>query len=135
MGESSIGKGTVRAAIFLMALGKRSAAAVLRYMSPREIQELGTAMATLSKVSLHELDMIVADFSVQVSSQTALGVEAEGYVREVIVSALVEQKADDLMGNILRGAPSKGLETLKWMDARAIAEIIAVEHPQFIAVI
>ena len=33
------------------------------------------------------------------------------------------------------GATTKGLEALKWMDPRAVAEIIRLEHPQIIAIV
>jgi flagellar motor switch protein FliG len=33
------------------------------------------------------------------------------------------------------GRNSKGLEQLKWMDPRAIAELIRLEHPQIIAIV
>jgi flagellar motor switch protein FliG len=39
------------------------------------------------------------------------------------------------LGRILPGSANKGLEILKWMDGKAIAEMIEAEHPQVIAVI
>jgi len=39
------------------------------------------------------------------------------------------------MGRILPGQSSKGLEILRWMDARAIADMVSNEHPQVIAII
>jgi len=49
--------------------------------------------------------------------------------------ALGEDKAASVMGRILPGQASKGLEILKWMDARAIADMVRNEHPQVIAII
>ena len=37
--------------------------------------------------------------------------------------------------SILLGHSSKGLESLKWMESRAIAEMISQEHPQIIALV
>jgi flagellar motor switch protein FliG len=53
----------------------------------------------------------------------------------VLVQALGEDKAGGMIDRILRGANTKGLETLKWMDPRAVAEIIRLEHPQIIAIV
>ena len=39
-----------------------------------------------------------------------------------------------MIDRILLGRNSKGLEQLKWMDARAVAELIRLEHPQIIAI-
>jgi len=40
-----------------------------------------------------------------------------------------------VIDRILLGRNSKGLEQLKWMDSRSIAELIRLEHPQIIAIV
>jgi len=130
-----ISKGVERAAILLMALGEQAAAAVLKHMSPREVQRVGSAMATLHNISTSQVQVVMSDFISTVESQTALGVGSEDYIRSVMVSALGEDKAGSLIDRILTGATTKGLEALKWMDPRAVAEIIRLEHPQIIAIV
>jgi len=130
-----IGKGVERAAILLMALGEQAAASILKHMSPKEVQRVGSAMATLSNVSTSQVQVVMSDFISTVESQTALGVGSEEYIRSVMVSALGEEKAGSLIDRILTGATTKGLEALKWMDPRAVAEIIRLEHPQIIAIV
>ena len=76
-----IGKGVERAAILLMALGEQSAAAILKLMSPKEVQRVGSAMAMLSNVSTAQLQVVMSDFISTVESQTALGVGSEEYIR------------------------------------------------------
>jgi flagellar motor switch protein FliG len=70
-----------------------------------------------------------------VQQQTALGVGTEEYLRKVMVQALGEDKASGLMDRIMMGSSTKGLEALKWMDARAVAELIRLEHPQIQAIV
>lgn len=135
MVEERISKGVERAAILLMALGEQAAAAILKYMSPKEVQRVGSAMATLNNVSTSQVQVVMSDFIKAVESQTALGVGTEEYVRSVMVSALGEERAGSLIDRILTGATTKGLEALKWMDPRAVAEIIRLEHPQIIAIV
>ena len=53
----------------------------------------------------------------------------------MLVEALGEDKASGLIDRILIGRNTKGLDALKWMDARAVAEIIRLEHPQIIAIV
>jgi len=62
-------------------------------------------------------------------------VGTEEYIRKVLVNALGETKAGSLIDRILLGRSSKGLESLKWMESRAIAEMIGQEHPQIIALV
>jgi len=130
-----MGRGVERAAILLMALGEQAAASILQHMNPKEVQRVGSAMATLTNVSTSQVESVMSDFIQTVESQTALGIGSEEYIRKVMVSALGEDKAGNLMDRILTGATTKGLEALKWMDPKAVAEIIRLEHPQIIAIV
>ena len=56
-------------------------------------------------------------------------------MRKVLVNALGDEKANSLMDRISLGGQRKGLEALKWMDSRAVAELIRNEHPQIIAIV
>lgn len=129
------GKGVERAAILLMALGEQAAALILKHMSPKEVQKLGTAMAGLNNVSTSQVENVMFDFIQTVESQTALGIGSEEYIRKVMVSALGQDKAGSLMDRILTGSTTKGLEALKWMDPKAVAEVIRLEHPQIVAIV
>ncbi|HHJ13534.1 MAG TPA: flagellar motor switch protein FliG [Gammaproteobacteria bacterium] len=127
--------GTERAAVLLLTLGEESAAEVLRHMGPKEVQKVGAAMAAMTNVPRDQVLSVLTDFTETVQEQTALGVGAEDYIRTVMVEALGEDKAKGLMDRILLGSSSKGLEALKWMDARAVAELIRLEHPQIQAIV
>lgn len=127
--------GTERAAILLMTLGEQDASEVLRQLGPKEVQKVGSVMATLSGVSRQQVGEVLDDFVATVEEQTALGIGNEDYIRNVMIKALGEDKAGGLIDRILMGHSSKGLEALKWMDARAVAEIIRLEHPQIIAIV
>jgi len=118
-----------------MALGEADAAEVMKHMGPKEVQKLGMAMTQLSNVSKGQVKSVLNDFVDVVDSQTALGMGTEDYVRTVLVNALGEEKAGGLIDRILLGSSSKGLDALKWMDLRAVAELIRLEHPQIIAIV
>ncbi len=127
--------GTERAAVLLLTLGEASAAQVLKHMGPKEVQKVGAAMAAMTNVPRDQVTGVLASFTETVQEQTALGVGAEDYIRTVMVDALGEDKAKGLMDRILLGSSTKGLEALKWMDARAVAELIRLEHPQIQAIV
>ena len=134
MAEAKL-SGAERAAILLMTLGEDDAAEVLRLMGPKEVQKIGTVMATLKNITKQTVGTVLDDFVTTVEEQTNLGVGNEDYIRKVLVSALGEDKAGGLIDRILMGHSSKGLEALKWMDPRAVAEVIRLEHPQIIAIV
>ncbi len=135
MAENSEVKGIDRAAIFLMSLGETSASEVLKHMDPKEVQSVGAAMAQLNNVSRGQVTSVLKDFCATVQEETGLGLGTDDYVRSVLKKALGDDKAEGLIDRILQGGNTKGLETLKWMDSRAVAEIIRLEHPQIIAIV
>lgn len=133
--KSGASSGVERAAILLMALGEHYAAEILKHMGPKEVQKLGMAMTQMTSVSKEQVKHVLGDFVQTVDNQTALGVGTEEYVRNVLVNALGADKAGGLIDRILLGSSSKGLDALKWMDPRAVAELIRLEHPQIIAIV
>jgi flagellar motor switch protein FliG len=127
--------GVARAAILLLALGEKDAAELLRHMGPKEVQDVGLAMATLTDVTTDTMEGVMRHFVSTLEKQTALGLGSDEYIRTMLTSALGEDKAGGVIDRILLGRNSKGLEQLKWMDPRAIAELIRLEHPQIIAIV
>ena len=127
--------GVDRAAIFLLSLGENEAAEILKHMGPKEVQRVGMAMSSLHNITRVDVATVVSYFLAEAESFTALGVGSDDYIRSVLVNALGEDKANGVIDRILMGGKTKGLETLKWMEPRGIAEIIRLEHPQIISII
>lgn len=127
--------GTERAAILLLTLGEQEAAQVLKHMGAKEVQRVGAAMAHLAHVSREEVKSVLTDFSSGVETQTSVGVGVDEFLRKVLIDALGEDKASSVIERININRSSKGLEALKWMDSRAVAELIRLEHPQIIAIV
>ncbi|CAA9891808.1 flagellar motor switching and energizing component [Candidatus Methylobacter favarea] len=124
-----------RAAVLLLGLGQERAAAVLMHMNPREVQILGTTMASVGDISPDMVDLVLEEFILAVRNQTSLGMDTDSYIRNVLISALGADKANSILDRILQGGSTKGIEQLKWLDTRSIADMIRLEHPQIIATI
>ncbi|VAW72079.1 Flagellar motor switch protein FliG [hydrothermal vent metagenome] len=135
MADSNKLSGTERAAVLLMSLGDDMAADVLKLMGPKEVQKIGGAMASMSSITKQEVTTVLDEFVQVVDDQTALGIDSEDRVKKMLTRALGEEKAGGLIDRILLGRSSKGLEALKWMDSRSVAEVIRLEHPQIIAIV
>jgi flagellar motor switch protein FliG len=134
-GALEAASGPERAAILLMSLGENEAAQVLKHLGAKDVQKVGQAMAALSNVSRERANAVVERFVDELENQTSLGVGADDYVRRVLVGALGEDKANGLIDRILLGRNSKGLEALKWMETRAVADLVRNEHPQIVAIV
>ncbi|MBS7457217.1 flagellar motor switch protein FliG [Coralloluteibacterium stylophorae] len=124
-----------RAAVLLLSLGEAEAAEVLKHLDAKEVQKLGSAMATVSGVTRVQAEKVMHDFVGELDRLTSLGVGADDYVRNVLVQALGADKAASLIDRILFGRNTSGLDSLKWMEPRAIAELVRNEHPQIIAIV
>jgi flagellar motor switch protein FliG len=127
--------GVEQAAILLLSLGESDAAQVLKHLSAKDVQRVGAAMAQLSGISREEVTAVLGEFGTTVEQQSPVGLDADDYVRKVMHEALGSDKANTVIDRILRGRSSRGLETLKWMEPKAIAEILRHEHPQIIAIV
>lgn len=128
--------GTQRAALLLLSLGEAEAAEVLKYMDAREVQALGTAMATLRGISKQDANAVLDGFITDVEGESMFGgVASQEYVRKVLTNAFSESKASALMDRMVSGEDATGIDALKWMTCSEIVEIIDGEHPQVIAII
>ena len=127
--------GSQRAAVLMLLLGEQQASEIIKYLDPKEVQALGGAMVSVSDVSQEAVNVILDDFVATIKKQSSLGLGTTEYVEKVFKRALGDDKAASVLGRILPGSGTKGLEILQWMDARAIAEMIKTEHPQVIAII
>lgn len=127
--------GVMRSAILMLALGEDEAAEVMKFLSPKEVQKLGAAMATMKSVANDEVDSVVNEFIAIAEQSSALNVDSDEYIRAVLTKALGEDKASGILNRILQNRDSGGIESLKWMDAQTVAEFIKNEHPQIIATI
>ena len=124
-----------KAAILLLSLGETDAAQVLQHMGPKEVQRVGSAMAQMRNVHREQVEQVMSEFVEVVSDQTGLGVGADGYIRKMLTQALGEDKAGSLIDRILLGGNTSGLDSLKWMEPRAVADVIRYEHPQIQAIV
>jgi flagellar motor switch protein FliG len=135
MAEAAQVKGTERAAILLMTLGEQTAASVLRHMDIEEVQKLGLAMAGLADVPRERVTDVLGQLLVAVQRKTPIGIGTNDYLKKVMTDSLGERRAGALLGRIFKGRESTGIDALKWMEPRAVAEIVKTEHPQIVATI
>ncbi len=127
--------GIKKSAILLMSLGEQEAASVFKLLGPKEVQKLGEAMSNLKNITRDEVENILKDFCDEAEGRTTLGEGSDEYIRKVLINALGDEKAANLIDRILHGGDTSGIEGLKWMDAPSVAELIKNEHPQIIATI
>ncbi|CTR85307.1 flagellar motor switch protein FliG [Escherichia coli] len=115
--------GTDKSVILLMTIGEDRAAEVFKHLSQREVQTLSAAMANVTQISNKQLTDVLAEFEQEAEQFAALNINANDYLRSVLVKALGEERA------------ASGIETLNFMEPQSAADLIRDEHPQIIATI
>jgi flagellar motor switch protein FliG len=128
--------GAQRAAIFLLGVGEEAATEVMRHMSAKEVQQVGEAMATISKLTNNQVESVLADFHFESAEINPLGLDAPDFTRRVMTSALGQDKAQNILSQVLeKSEEHNGVEALQWMAPKAIAEVLEEEHPQIAATV
>ena len=123
------------AAILLMSLGEEEASNVFKHLTPKEVQKLGETIAKLKVVGRVRVESVLTRFDAIAETQSTLVNDTDEYVRTVLRKALGDDKANLLLDRILQGSDVSSIESLKWMDAASVAELLRNEHPQIIAAI
>jgi flagellar motor switch protein FliG len=128
-------QGLESAAILLMSLGEEQAAAVFKHLAPKEVQRLGETISRMKSVTRERVEQVIDRFSAVAAEQHVLVPDSDEYVKSVLRRALGDDKAKLLIERIMQVSDVAGLESLKWMDASAVAELLRHEHPQIVAAI
>lgn len=122
--------GVEKSALLMLSLTPADAAQIFRNLEPKQVQKLGMEMAALEDSSQARVSSVHRLFIDDIQKYSNIGLDSEDFVRASLIEALGEDKAGNLVDQIILGSGSKGLDSLKWMDARQVAAIIQNEHPQ-----
>lgn len=123
-------EGIEKAAILLLSLSEEDAAQILKHLEPKQVQRLGQAMAGIEDMTQPKITAVHKSFIEEIQNYSTIGFQSQEFVRRALTAALGEDKAANLVDQILTGNGAKGLESLKWMDSKQVASIIRNEHPQ-----
>jgi flagellar motor switch protein FliG len=107
---------------------------VLRQLGPREVQKLTMKMSTMTPQARDAVEPVLIELNEQFG-RGAMIQSDDDQLREMLTKALGDERAGHLLSRILSGSDTAGIESLKWMDAATIADLIKNEHPQIIATI
>ena len=127
--------GTQKCAILMMLLGEDEASEIMRNLSPKEVQTLGTAMYSVQGLPQETVNMVLDEFLSIIKAQTSLGIAGDSYIKNVLTKALGEDKAESVLGRITPRDSVQAIEILEWLDARSITDLIIDEHPQIISLV
>ncbi|OFC68931.1 flagellar motor switch protein FliG [Alteromonas confluentis] len=123
-------EGVEKAAILLLSLSEEDAAQILKHLEPKQVQKLGGEMAKVDDMTQPKITAVHKHFIEEIQNYSTIGFQSQDFVKRALTAALGEDKAANLIDQILMGSGAKGLDSLKWMDSKQVAGIIRNEHPQ-----
>ena len=123
-------EGVEKAAILLLSLSEEDAAQILKHLEPKQVQKLGTEMAKVDDMTQTKITAVHKHFIEEIQNYSTIGFQSQDFVKRALTAAVGEDKAANLIDQILMGSGAKGLDSLKWMDSKQVASIIRNEHPQ-----
>jgi flagellar motor switch protein FliG len=94
------------------------------------VQKVGMIMAGMEDFTQQKITAVHKLFINEIQNFSTIGFKSEEFVRKALTAALGEDKAGNLIDQIVKGGGAKGLDSLKWMDSKQVANIIRNEHPQ-----
>lgn len=125
-------RGYEKAAIFLMSIGEDAAAEIMKNLEAKDIHKIARVMPRLENLLVAEIDEVIGEFHESFGEGRVHG--GEDYMKTVLAKAVGNEKAKTILDKV--GADDEGaLETLKWLDAKTIANFAKGEHPQTVAII
>jgi flagellar motor switch protein FliG len=129
--------GSEKAAILLLNIGEELAAKVLQKMAEDEIQHLGNYMASIGVVAPDAAKKVNQEFLARLATGSARGFNVGNVssVRKLLEAALGAEQAEAVISNLSVPTEEAGIETLRVLDAKTIANFLKNEHPQTIALI
>lgn len=131
---ASLDEGVEKSAILLLSLGGDEAAEVLKNLGPREVQKISQAMAALKQVSRARVETVLDELNVHSAKGAPVSIDEES-IRLMLTKALGDDRAANLISRVLQNGDTASIESLKWMDAASVADLIKNEHPQIVATI
>lgn len=122
------------AAIVLLGMGEQYAADILKNMSHKEVEAIIDIMNNIGDISEQEVFNALNEFFNETQHTTGINVASSEYIRNTLVSAVGEDKAEYIIDESCRPDDLKGIELLKWQPVYVIVDVLQDEHPQMITV-
>ena len=103
-------------------------------MKDNDVKRMINSMSTVSKSAIWMVKRVLEEFYSSLNEDSDL-LFSENKGREFILGTLGEERAKQLLGQIVDVGNNNNLESLELVDTRTLANFLINEHPQTIALI
>ncbi len=126
--------GQEKAAILLSALGPTTTKIIFKHMKDNDVKRMINSMSSITKSPIWMVRRVLDEFYSAINEDADL-LFSENKGREFILGTLGEDRAKQLLGQIVDVGNANTLESLELVDTRTLANFLINEHPQTIALI
>jgi len=132
--EYGLLSGQEKAALLLSSLGVTTTQLIFSYMRDNDVKRMINAMSNIRKAPIWMIKRVLEEFYSELNEENDL-LFSDNSGRDFIINALGEDRAKQLLGQIVDVGTSNTLESLELVDSRTLANFLINEHPQTIALI
>lgn len=132
--EYSLLTGQEKAGLLLSSLGVQTTQLIFNHMRDNDVKRMINAMSNVRKAPIWMIKKILVEFYSQLNEDNEF-LFSDNRGRDFIVNALGEDRAKQLLGQIIDVGTSNTLESLELVDTRTLSNFLINEHPQTIALI
>lgn len=132
--EYSLLSGQDRAGLLLSSLGMNITQLIFQNMKDNDVKRMINAMSNVKRAPIWMVKRVLEDFYKQLNEENDL-LFAENRGRDFIINTLGEDRAKQLLGQIVEVGQTNTLESLELVDTRTLSNFLINEHPQTIALI
>lgn len=129
--------GARKAALFLMIMGAEFTSKVFQQLDEGEVKVIGEHMAQIQKVDPKVVQSVVKEFSqtFQSGGVPVTGISGKEFLEKTVSMAFDSRKADDLLDDLFSKRGGSSFERLTSLSPQMLANLVASEHPQTIALL
>jgi len=126
--------GQDKAAILMSSLGPNATKTLFKYLKDNDVKRVINAMSNINRVPIWMVKRVLEEFYKQLNEEADL-LFSENKGRDFILSSLGEDRAKQILGQVVDFGNSNSLESLELVDTKTLSDFLLNEHPQTIALI
>lgn len=126
--------GPERAASLLIVLGPDIASEIIKYLDEESIKKVTEEIAKIEQLNARDKEELIGEFLIDLKKKRGTLFGGDNVARDLLVAALGEGKAREIIDKLTRKDLEKGFEFLKDMDSEILVSFLQNEHPQTITV-
>lgn len=132
--EYSLLSGQDKAALLMSTLGTTTSQLIFSNLRDNDVKRMINAMSNIKKAPIWMIKKVLEEFYSSLNEDQSL-LFSDNKGRDFIINTLGEDRAKQLLGQIVDVGTSSTLESLELVDTRTLANFLINEHPQTIALI